>query len=79
MMRNCYTVITIQEIIPNPLITKYTALVGPLNFYIQYNLKIQFYNPMGVGPMSPVVNAMSAEDSELINFEMRTICKYFIV
>lgn len=48
--------------INDPLQIRHTVLVGPINFYIQYNLRISFYNPMGKGPMSPRVNCMSAED-----------------
>ncbi|ESO05253.1 hypothetical protein HELRODRAFT_185513 [Helobdella robusta] len=48
--------------ITDPMITKLVVLIGPQNFYMLYNLRIQFFNPMGVGPMSPQVNAMSAED-----------------
>jgi hypothetical protein len=40
----------------------YVVTVGSNNFYRQYQVSIQVFNPSGKGPRSPTVNIMSAED-----------------
>lgn len=42
--------------------TKFVKTVGQDNYYTMYNIRIQAYNPMGRGDVSPIVNIMSAED-----------------
>lgn len=51
-----------HERINNTKLTKFVKTVGQNFFYTRYNIRIQAYNPMGVGPMSPTVTIMSAED-----------------
>ena len=53
-----------QKQINNSKVTRFTVTVGPNNYYILYNIKVQAFNPMGYGPMSPQVDIMSAEDCE---------------
>lgn len=57
-----FCAIYLQERINNTKLTKFVKTVGQNFFYTKYNIRIQAYNPMGVGPMSPTVDIMSAED-----------------
>jgi hypothetical protein len=51
-----------QATINDPTALKYVVTIGSQNYYLPYNVRIQAFNPMGRGPMSPTVTIMSAED-----------------
>jgi receptor-type tyrosine-protein phosphatase gamma len=51
-----------NAVINDPTQLKYVVTIGSSNFYLPYNVRIQAFNPMGKGPMSPVETIMSAED-----------------
>ena len=44
--------------------SKYTALVGVENYYLEYEVKVAAFNYLGQGPNSTVTIIMSAEDSK---------------
>jgi len=55
-------VLCLQVQLNDSSVGRYVVTVGYLNFYLPYNIKIQSFNPMGRGPMSPMTTIMSAEE-----------------
>jgi len=51
-----------QAQINDSSVGRYVVTVGSINYYLPYNIKIRSFNPMGYGPMSPIVTIMSAEE-----------------
>ena len=51
-----------QAQINDSSVGRYVVTVGSNNYYLPYNVKIQAFNPMGRGPMSPMATIMSAEE-----------------
>ena len=60
---------------------KYTHVVGPEFYYLQYEVKVGTFNDHGGGPNSSVVVVYSAEGSKLLEaakiFHYTEICHYF--